>query len=427
VVEAAPDLGLTQEALEELGIVEQVPERPFQRRELPAALGLVDRSHPAFAQHLEQTEFPEPFLAPLVDPPSRIHDSRWRRRARGQPPGGSLVADTRLLRAPERNPGDHHDEADRHQREGDQAGAGPDGHGGHRPQRGVDGGGAPRRDVDVMDRVLVFGARHAHAMAAGCQSGLHQAPALRVGRAHRLVVDVHRGSRRLREDLERSRGRSRGGGGRTRPAVFGRRWRPRLRRRLAARSVLAMEWFARGRLRGRRCGGSGGRRRRRRGCFRRQRGDGGRGRRGRGRRRRRPALRHGGVDADRDLVALVGRLLLPERGRLVERLARGVQLAEAEVGLGETDVREVARLDVRAVGQDVAPRLRAQGDGALEGRRRPGVVPARQGREPGAVRLVPFLRARGRGDEERQCQGESRARIEGASRPQKGSRHGLVV
>src|SRR5439155_14416844 len=122
VVVGPPELDLAQEALAELGIIEQRGERPLQRGQLVAPLGLEDGGHPALAQHLEETELAEPFLPDLVAPRARI-DPGWRGGVGLMPSGAwrSLAETVWLLRPPQREPREHDDHTDRQQGERDES------------------------------------------------------------------------------------------------------------------------------------------------------------------------------------------------------------------------------------------------------------------------------------------------------------------
>jgi hypothetical protein len=91
-------------------------------------------------------------------------------------------------------------------------------------------------------------------------------------------------------------------------------------------------------------------------------------------------------------VALGRRLAGAPHRRQPQRLARSVEVALREMRLGQAQVREVARLDVRAVRLHVASRLRTQRDRAPQRRHRPLGVATPERRDAGTVRLVPLLR-----------------------------------
>ena len=273
-----------------------------------------------------------------------------------------------------------------------------------RPQRGVEGHAAAGQ-VELAGGVVVSRVRHAHAMAAQREPALHEPSGPGVGGSDELVVDVHGGAPGLRNHLDRASGHGRGGRDGPLGVGPGARARDLGRRRHRCRSRGSCGGRDRERLR---WGWSGcGSRRwgwRRRGC---------RGRRGcrRWRRggghRRRPAGGDCRFQAGEERLALVGGLARAPRGRALERRARRVQLAERKAGFGQAQVREVARLDVGPVGEDVAARLGVQRNGALQRLGRERVVAARQRREPGPVGIVPVLGGCGRGDQEAESEGRS--------------------
>jgi hypothetical protein len=68
MVQGAADLGLAQEALQELRVVEKDREGSFQGDRLPSPFGFVDRGHAALAEEAEEAELPEPLPARGVAP-----------------------------------------------------------------------------------------------------------------------------------------------------------------------------------------------------------------------------------------------------------------------------------------------------------------------------------------------------------------------
>lgn len=100
-------------------------------------------------------------------------------------------------------------------------------------------------------------------------------------------------------------------------------------------------------------------------------------------------------------------LAVPGLGTL-ERRASPVQVVQEQVRFGQAQVRVVLRLDVGAIRDDVAARLRTQGGGSFEqlhGRRR--LAPA-QRPDAATIGLVPLLRSRGdanqrRRERQREC------------------------
>jgi hypothetical protein len=120
-------------------------------------------------------------------------------------------------------------------------------------------------------------------------------------------------------------------------------------------------------------------------------------------------LRHRSLESFDQLLAIVRGLARPGGGR-VQRLTRRLEPVQGQVGLGQPQIRVVARLDVRPVGDDVASRLGAKSNGAPEPFDRAEMIPALEGRETGAVGLVPFL---GHGET---C-GQQQAQREGRGSP----------
>ena len=230
-------------------------------------------------------------------------------------------------------------------------------------------GGAARvragREVHVLHEVPIAGQGEADTVSSGREPAAHEASPLRIGGADQLVVHVDAGARRLGDDFEH-------GGGRPR----GRRWR-------AARAASAAPTRSRlapGRLRGAAPWGAPRERRplaaaspsSRRA---RERGAGGGsaatvvgGRRSGSRRRRaRPRARRRGqrVHLGRQPPSLLRRLPRPRLGPL-ERGPRAREVVQLDVGLGQLQVRVVLALDVRPVGDDVAPGLRPLADRVFE-------------------------------------------------------------
>jgi hypothetical protein len=189
-------------------------------------------------------------------------------------------------------------------------------------------------------------------MSAGRHARPHQSSPLGIRRADELVVEVDAGARGLRDDLERA-----GDGWRMRACRCGRGGQGAGHRHGALRESGARRRLRRQRLRlgarRRRCGDGGrSRDRLRRGLAR----DGGRrGRgcdRGRSRQSRRQLLR-----ARRQPAPLIGGFAAPLLGAL-ERGARAGKIAQLQIGLGQAQVGVVALLDIGAISDDVAARLR---------------------------------------------------------------------
>ena len=230
------------------GSSSRLAERPLERDDLLAALGLEDRGHPAAAERLEQAVLAEPLLAAGVDSRARVHERAGGREAARirDDARGLRDAPCRIGRCPaQREPRDRGHGHDGEERERQQAGAAAARFRSQRAEDGAERLRSPGDDLDLDGRVGVVDARYAHAVASRCQARLHQTSRAGVRAADRLVVEVDRGTRRLGEHLERARGlvscglrRSRDSGRRRRRVGCprprrrqrARRWRRRLRR-----------------------------------------------------------------------------------------------------------------------------------------------------------------------------------------------------
>ena len=256
--------------------------------------------------------------------------------------------------------------------------------------------GVPAGDeLDVLDEVAVAGQLEADAVAAGGVAAADEPPPLGVGGADQLVVEVDARAGRLRDDLESrgigrrdrgGRGMGSGGGSAWRRCSAGLRRGPRrARRRTDGAAAASVVGAGRG-LRGR-----GLRRHRRRRRRRDRRRDGG----GRGQPRRQL------VDLRGQALPVLGRL--PREGlRPPERGARGGDVAQGEMRLGQAEVGVVALHDVGPVGDHVAPGLRPLGGRGLEQHDRPRRLALGQRLDAVAVRLVPLLRPAVRGKSTRE-------------------------
>ena len=227
MIEGVADLRLAQEPHEELAVVEEVRERALQGHDIVAALGQEHRGHSPLAELLAQRVVAEPLARTAREgrqrrsAGTRGHAARSggagsRGCGRVDDGGAQRVRAARRLRPirrhgrlgadrgprvpfpqapPDQDPEAHHardQQCGQERRE--PRGLGKEGH--------ADLGGPRGGDRDPLRDLGVAVIREPHPMRPGGDTGLHQAAGGGIGLADGLVVQIDRGTGRIREHHE---------------------------------------------------------------------------------------------------------------------------------------------------------------------------------------------------------------------------------